>query len=74
MILLCFVLLLWIVQIREYHRRHPAARVVDANEEFEAILKDEPVIEFSGEVFLSFSPFFMIKHRHVYQKMSVIDL
>lgn len=40
-------------QIREYHRRHPAARVVDANEEHEALLKEEPLIEFSGEVSLS---------------------
>ena len=37
-------------QIREYHRKHPAARVVDANEEYEALLKEEPQIEFSGEV------------------------
>lgn len=37
-------------QIREYHRRHPAARVVDANEEHEVLLKEEPPIEFSGEV------------------------
>ncbi|KAF2315487.1 hypothetical protein GH714_039925 [Hevea brasiliensis] len=36
-------------EIREYHRRHPAARVVDANEEHEALLKEEPVIEFTGE-------------------------
>ncbi|GAV66208.1 DUF3449 domain-containing protein/SF3a60_bindingd domain-containing protein/Telomere_Sde2_2 domain-containing protein [Cephalotus follicularis] len=36
-------------EIREYHRRHPAARVVDANEEHEALLKEEPSIEFSGE-------------------------
>ncbi|XP_044467412.1 splicing factor SF3a60 homolog isoform X2 [Mangifera indica] len=36
-------------EIREYHRRHPAARVVDANEEFENLLKEEPIIEFSGE-------------------------
>ncbi|GKV23272.1 hypothetical protein SLEP1_g33020 [Rubroshorea leprosula] len=37
--------------IREYHRKHPAARVVDidANEEYEALLKEEPVIEFTGE-------------------------
>ena len=41
------------VQIREYHRRHPAARVVDANEEFEEVLKEEPRIEFTGEVRLS---------------------
>ncbi|XP_008791422.1 splicing factor SF3a60 homolog [Phoenix dactylifera] len=36
-------------EIRDYHRRHPAARVVDANEEFEELLKEEPQIEFSGE-------------------------
>ncbi|KAF3432834.1 hypothetical protein FNV43_RR23936 [Rhamnella rubrinervis] len=36
-------------EIREYHRRHPAARVVDANEEHEVLLKEEPPIEFSGE-------------------------
>lgn len=38
------------MQIREYHRRHPAARVVDANEDYEILLKEEPQIEFSGEV------------------------
>ncbi|KAL6225323.1 hypothetical protein ACLB2K_004173 [Fragaria x ananassa] len=32
-------------EIREYHRRHPAALVVDANEE----QKVEPKVEFSGE-------------------------
>lgn len=36
-------------EIREYHRRHPSARVVDVTEEFEEMLKEEPVIEFSGE-------------------------
>ncbi|WCJ36831.1 splicing factor-related [Euphorbia peplus] len=36
-------------EIREYHRRHPAARVVDATEEHEALLKEEPAIEFTGE-------------------------
>ncbi|XP_059629057.1 splicing factor SF3a60 homolog [Cornus florida] len=36
-------------EIREYHRRHSAARVVDANEEYEELLKEEPRIEFSGE-------------------------
>lgn len=40
------------MQIREYHRRHPAALVVDANEEHEALLKEEPQVEFSGEVSL----------------------
>ncbi|MCI01674.1 splicing factor 3A subunit 3-like [Trifolium medium] len=37
-------------EIREYHRKHPVARVVDANDDFEALLKEEPQIEFSGEV------------------------
>lgn len=41
-------------QIRDYHRRHPAARVVDVNEEFEELLNEEPQIEFSGEVFSFF--------------------
>nr|XP_011469280.1 PREDICTED: splicing factor 3A subunit 3-like isoform X2 [Fragaria vesca subsp. vesca] len=36
-------------EIREYHRRHPAALVVDANDEHEALLKEEPQVEFSGE-------------------------
>ncbi|CAI0412856.1 unnamed protein product [Linum tenue] len=36
-------------EIREYHRRHPAARVVDVDEQYEALLKEEPVIEFTGE-------------------------
>lgn len=38
------------MQIREYHRRHPAARYVDTTDEYENLLKEEPVIEFSGEV------------------------
>ncbi|XP_054798024.1 splicing factor SF3a60 homolog [Prosopis cineraria] len=36
-------------EIREYHRKHPAARVVDANDDYEELLKEEPQIEFSGE-------------------------
>ncbi|KAI4317194.1 hypothetical protein L6164_025085 [Bauhinia variegata] len=36
-------------EIREYHRKHPAARVVDDSDESEALLKEEPLIEFSGE-------------------------
>ncbi|KAJ4954013.1 hypothetical protein NE237_030845 [Protea cynaroides] len=36
-------------EIREYHRRHPSARVVDAGEEHEELLKQEPHVEFSGE-------------------------
>jgi uncharacterized membrane protein YqhA len=41
-----FVLLLF-VQIQEYLRQ-----VIDMIEEFEEMLKEEPVIEFSGEVYL----------------------
>ncbi|KAK7294455.1 hypothetical protein RJT34_17344 [Clitoria ternatea] len=36
-------------EIREYHRKHPVVRVVDANDDYEALLKEEPQIEFSGE-------------------------
>ncbi|CAL1409685.1 unnamed protein product [Linum trigynum] len=36
-------------EIREYHRRHPASRVVDVDEQYDALLKEEPVIEFTGE-------------------------
>ncbi|KAI4384841.1 hypothetical protein MLD38_002942 [Melastoma candidum] len=36
-------------EIREYHRKHPPAHVIDANEEYEALHKEEPQIEFSGE-------------------------
>ncbi|CAE6087858.1 unnamed protein product [Arabidopsis arenosa] len=36
-------------EIREYHKRHPSGRLVDANEDYEALLKEEPVIAFSGE-------------------------
>ncbi|KAK4788624.1 hypothetical protein SAY86_019943 [Trapa natans] len=32
-----------------YHRKHPASRVVEVNEDFEALLKEEPPVEFSGE-------------------------
>lgn len=45
-------------QIREYHRRHPSARFVDTTDEYEHILKEEPVIEFTGEV--SFVAFYCI--------------
>lgn len=42
------------MQIREYHRRHPSARVaVDASEDYENLLKEEPSVEFSGEVNIS---------------------
>ncbi|KAJ4840073.1 hypothetical protein Tsubulata_011458 [Turnera subulata] len=36
-------------EIRDYHRKHPAARVVDAEEEYENRLKEEPEIRFTGE-------------------------
>ncbi|KMZ59769.1 Splicing factor 3A subunit 3, putative, expressed [Zostera marina] len=36
-------------EIRDYHRRHPTAYVLDASEEYEEMLKEEPRIEFSGE-------------------------
>ncbi|CAH9140883.1 unnamed protein product [Cuscuta epithymum] len=36
-------------EIREYHRRHPSARVVDTSDEYEHLLKEEPQVEFSGE-------------------------
>lgn len=42
------------MQIREYHRRHPSARVIDAGEEYEQMFKEDPGLDFSGEVLLSF--------------------
>ncbi|KAH9289537.1 hypothetical protein KI387_033654, partial [Taxus chinensis] len=36
-------------EIREYHRRHPSARVVDTLDDSEELLKEEPRIDFSGE-------------------------
>lgn len=36
-------------EIREYHRKHPSGRLVDPNEDYEALLKEEPSVEFSGE-------------------------
>lgn len=36
-------------EITQYHRRHPSARVIDANDDYEQLLKEEPQIEFSGE-------------------------
>lgn len=42
------------MKIRDYHRRHPLARVIDPTEEFEELLKEEPQIEFSGEVNIIF--------------------
>ena len=52
------------LQIREYHKRHPSGRLVDANEDYEARLKEEPVIAFSGEVgfCLTFYCCFLLTH------------
>ncbi|XP_076903746.1 splicing factor SF3a60 homolog [Bidens hawaiensis] len=36
-------------ETREYHRRHPSARVLDTTDDFEQLLEEEPQIEFSGE-------------------------
>ncbi|GAB2265087.1 hypothetical protein Dimus_000154 [Dionaea muscipula] len=36
-------------EIREYHRRHSSARVVDAGEEYEQMFKEGPRLDFSGE-------------------------
>ncbi|XP_074291696.1 splicing factor SF3a60 homolog isoform X1 [Silene latifolia] len=36
-------------EIRDYHRRHPAVRAVDADEEYEQMFKEDPVLDFSGE-------------------------
>ncbi|KAK2412577.1 splicing factor SF3a60 protein [Trifolium repens] len=38
-------------EIQEYHRKHPIARVVDANDDFEALLKEEPQIEYVNSKF-----------------------
>jgi hypothetical protein len=37
-------------EIREYHRRHPSAQVLDTGDDPEELLKEEPYIDFSGEV------------------------
>ncbi|KNA09357.1 hypothetical protein SOVF_154360 [Spinacia oleracea] len=36
-------------EIREYHRRHQSARVIDAEEEYEQMFKEDPMLDFSGE-------------------------
>ncbi|CAN6327909.1 unnamed protein product [Urochloa humidicola] len=36
-------------EIRDYHRRNPSARFVSATDDYEELLKEEPVIEFTGE-------------------------
>ena len=38
------------MQIREYHRRHPNAKMIDAGDDPEELLKEEPWVDFSGEV------------------------
>jgi hypothetical protein len=59
------------MQIREYHRKHPAARVVDANEEYEGLLKEEPMIEFSGEV--SFALYFSLYTAYLTKCLIVVQ-
>ena len=39
-----------LMQIREYHRRHPNAKMIDAGDDPEELLKEEPWVDFSGEV------------------------
>ncbi|KAL6615800.1 hypothetical protein ACP70R_038070 [Stipagrostis hirtigluma subsp. patula] len=36
-------------EIRDYHRRNPSARFISATDDYEELLKEEPVIEFTGE-------------------------
>ncbi|CAI5958330.1 unnamed protein product [Closterium sp. NIES-64] len=36
-------------EIREYHRRHPGARVVEGEADVDELIKDEPWVQFSGE-------------------------
>jgi len=38
------------LQIRDYHRRNPSARFVSTTDDYEELLKEEPAIEFTGEV------------------------
>jgi len=44
------------LKIREYHRRNLSARFVSTTDDYEELLKEEPVIEFTGEVL---PPFFV---------------
>ncbi|PWZ09589.1 hypothetical protein Zm00014a_014279 [Zea mays] len=37
-------------KIREYHRRNPSARFVSTTDDYEELLKEEPGIEFTGEL------------------------
>ena len=37
-------------QIREYHAHHPAARALEPMDDPEVLIKEEPYVEFSGEV------------------------
>lgn len=63
-----------VLQIREYHRKHPVARVVDANDDYETVLKEEPQIEFSGEVSLSPPPSFFVFNLKIINKECWIHL
>lgn len=52
------------LQIRDYHRRNPSARFVSTTDDYEELLKEEPVIEFTGEV-LPFS-FLLVTLLEIY--------
>lgn len=49
------------LQIREYHRRHQSARVIDAEEEYEQMFKEDPMLDFSGEVFPPSIVFYVLR-------------
>ncbi|KAL5216091.1 hypothetical protein ABZP36_007492, partial [Zizania latifolia] len=38
-------------EIRDYHRHNPSTRFISETDDFEELLKEEPAIEFTGEVF-----------------------
>lgn len=38
------------MQIRDYHRKHPGARAMEPIESAEELIKEEPQVQFSGEV------------------------
>ncbi|MQM05972.1 hypothetical protein Taro_038796 [Colocasia esculenta] len=72
-------------EIREYHRRHPVGLVADAAAEYEELLKEEPHIEFSGEVEAEFEDLWEggkilgwenkgLENGHISSQESVLDL
>ncbi|KAL6184061.1 hypothetical protein ACLB2K_045467 [Fragaria x ananassa] len=64
-------------EIREYHRRHPAALVVDANEEHEALLKEGPQVNDIAFVTLidsRFSAFFLSLYQEPIEYSAYLDV